>query len=548
MSWKTLPNYQPAKIDNTVSVGEQTKTRSLSSSTLIFKLDLVIQNITLAHQKSYRCEAIDDKNNTYYHNFKLQVRETPDDFVTLHEAQNRTIIHRRVNRKGETMPIEIMVRYKSYPTTIAYAWSREIIGKIEENRNVGLREELSENYIKLRINQPTVYNTDNYSLVVDAGKAKAIYNITIIVHQNPSLTMHNIAAVKGEAVDFLCGSVAYPSPEMWFFFQPCREIPWGNCSLLIDTEIEWQAGTQEQNSIIRSKISYKQIADEPGIIYCKANNSEGNSMAQAYLLLQNVSNLMSLEITEPNGLITVGDNVTFICSAIIIDGNQNVDITFKHNGKNHESITIFKDSNIRRKQLTLLNVGLDHTGNIDCYVRYHHFDTRNIQRSIEINVLEPIAPQLRSGEINHTIVVAILKPLQLVCDVTGVPEPKILWFKDGQPFADIMNNSANTTSITIPYATPMHSGLYECIGENKKGHTKISWIVTINTSRSPPTTFMNQPYLYAAVMFLTLSVVFAFISLFFYKRMKQLSGISNLLGGYVQMRPMLESSELLDNL
>ncbi|XP_050093365.1 vascular endothelial growth factor receptor 1-like [Anopheles aquasalis] len=541
ISWKTLPNYQPAEIDKTISVGGQiTIVHHNVPPSSIYKRDLIIENATLSHQRTYRCEVLDDKNNTSYHNFRLQVRETPDDFVILREAQSREVIHRRINGNGEIMPIEIMVRYNSYPTNIAFVWSREIIGNIEENCNLILRRQLTENHIKLRINQPTVYDTDNYTLLVVAGTTHAVYNISIIVYDKPSLNMHNLMAVKGETVDFLCASVAYPSPEMWFFFQPCNEVPWGNCSMETDTETKWHAGTQEKNSLIRSKITYEHVADKPGIIYCKANNSEGTSIMQSYLLLRNVSNLMTLEIAQPKDSITVGDNVTIICSTIIVD-DDDVDITFNHNGKIQESTVIYKDSNIQRKQLTLLNVGLHHTGDIDCYVSYRHVKGRNNKRSININVIEPIAPHLRSGKINQTLTVDVLKPLQLDCDVIGVPEPTISWFINGQPFAYNKNNSTNTTSIFIPYTNPMHSGLYECIAENKKGFIKIVKIVT--SKRTVNRKVWNQPFLYAAVVFLILTTVFAFISLFFYKKMKRVIRNSNLLSGYVQMRPILEPSE-----
>lgn len=174
--------------DNTISVGEQTKSNSLFSSTLIFKRDLVIQNVALTHQRTYRCESIDDDNNTYYHNFRLKVRESPDDFVILREAQNRTIIHRKVNSNGEMLPIEIIIHYKSYPAlsdTKSYEWSREEAAVIISNGDY--KHNVTPDYINLRINHPTIQNSDIYTLAVHAGTAKAMYNISIFVHGESNL-------------------------------------------------------------------------------------------------------------------------------------------------------------------------------------------------------------------------------------------------------------------------------------------------------------------------------------------------------------------------
>ncbi|XP_049533348.1 vascular endothelial growth factor receptor kdr-like [Anopheles darlingi] len=534
--WKMSPRYEPAEIDPTISVGEQTKSRSQWTPTQIFKRDLIIQKATQAHRRTYRCEAIVDNNNTYYHNFKLQVRETPDDFVILSAAHNQTVVNRRVNRNGEMLPIEIIIRYKSYPALSifdSYQWSRDNGAAIITNGDY--KHNVTEDYINLRINQPTVHDSDIYTLVVHAGTAKAMYNISIFVYDKPSLSMHNIMAAKGEPVYFLCGSVAYPLPEMWFFFQPCNEVPWGNCSMVIDAEAEWQEGTQETKLLIWSTVSYNLVADEPGIMYCKANNSEGNAMTHAYLLLEDVSEYITLEIVEPKGLITVGDNVTFTCSTF--DTVQyNVDVVFEHNGRVDERIVIHEDSLIHKVQLTLYNVSLNHTGDISCHVIFTDNHKLPEKRSIHMEVIEAIAPHLRSGDVNQTLIVHVLKPIQLVCDVVGVPEPKITWFKDGEPFAYYMTKPTNTTSITIPYANPMHSGLYECMAENKKGNITITRIVTVRS------TAWNQPPMYVTVVLLMLTIVFALSSVFFYMMMKKISRVLIVKTNHEQIAPLLESS------
>ncbi|XP_050093304.1 hemicentin-1-like [Anopheles aquasalis] len=476
ISWKILPNYLPAEIDNTISIRKQTRTPSDSSASSLVTRDLIIENATIEHKRTYRCEVFEGEGNTYYHNFKLHVRESPDDFVELSTAHNRTSINRWINSNGETTPIEIIIHYKSYPSNITYEWFKDYTGQIDIDEVAVYKQEKTDDYIKLRIHQPKSYNTDIYTLVVQAGTAKAMYNMSVFVHDKPSLDMDSIQAAVGDDVYFQCVSEAYPSPTVSFMVQPCKEVPWGNCPTVNSTEAEWHAATENISSIFWSIATYKLHVSGPGIMYCKANNSVGNAMTQAYLLIQNISEFMTLEIVEPKGVITVGDNVTIVCSVMIFV--DPVDVTFERNGKKLPGTVTQNDSKMHKIQLTLWNVGLNHTGEIFCNVTYRRNRRPEEATFIHMEVIDAVAPHLRSGVINQTLIVDALKPIILECDVGGTPKPKITWFKDGKPFE--YNKSNSTLSlIVIEYAVPTHTGRYECIAANKKGNKKLTRNVII---------------------------------------------------------------------
>ncbi|XP_049548718.1 hemicentin-2-like [Anopheles darlingi] len=468
ISWKIVPNYLPVEINKTISMGNQT--RSSSDSTLVTR-DLMIENTTMAHKRTYRCEVFDGENNTYYHNFKLHVRESADNFILLSTTHNRSTINRWPDKNGEITPIEIFIQYKSYPSNVTYKWFKHYAGRIDKNDAAVYKQEKTDDYIKLTILKPKAYNTDIYGVEAQAGTAKAMYNMSVFVYDKPALKMDNIKANEGDIVTFQCTAVAYPSPSLSSKFQPCKEVPLGNCSNLYTTEAEWHTPTEDFPSTYWSVAKFMLEACGPGIVYCKAENSEGNAMIQSYLLIEDVSDLMVLEIVEPKGTITVGDNVTFVCSVFIIP--DFVDVTFEQNGKNLQGVVIQNDSKMRKTQLTLFNVDLNHTGDIFCNVTYHDNMRPNDARLVHMEVIEPIAPYLSSGDINQTLIVDALKPITLECDVSGTPEPKINWFKEGEPFVQNKSNSSST-SIGIEYAIPTNSGLYECIAANKIGNITLT--------------------------------------------------------------------------
>ncbi|XP_049548716.1 vascular endothelial growth factor receptor 1-like [Anopheles darlingi] len=474
ISWKTLPSHHLVETDKTISIGKQTRIPLYSA---LVTRDLIIENATIAHKRTYRCEVFDGENNTYYHNFKLQVRESADDFVLLSTTHNRSTINRWPDKNGEIMPIEIFIKYKAYPSNIAYGWFKDYTGQIDVNDVAMYKQEKTDYYIKLTILQPKAYDTDIYTAVAQAGTAKAMYNMSVFVYDKPYVEMNHIKASEGDFVTFHCAIVAYPSPTVSFRFQPCKEVPLGNCSNLNTTEAEWHiTATEDIASIFWTAATFELRACGPGIVYCKANNSEGNTMIQSYLLIENISEFMMLEVVEPKGTITVGDDVSFVCSVFVFV--DTVEMSFEQNGTNFQGIVIQNDSKMHKTQLTLFNVGLNHTGDIFCNVTTTTSDDYNNKgpndaRFVHMEVIEPIAPYLSSGDINQTLIVDALKPIILECDVSGTPEPKINWFKEGEPFVQNKSNST-LTSLRIEYAIPTNSGLYECIAANKKGNITLT--------------------------------------------------------------------------
>ncbi|XP_049548174.1 hemicentin-2-like [Anopheles darlingi] len=539
ISWKTLPSYQPSEIDETIFVGNQTRT-SMNEQTLpyLFKRDLIIENVTLAHKRTYRCEVFDDKNNTYYHNFKLQVRETPDDFVILSTAHDRRSIQRMLNENGETTPIEIKIRYKAFPSRISYEWFRDETGIIHSNNDKTdeYKMEVTEDSIKLRIKRPKMHHSDLYTVAAKAGTASANFSIVVDVCGKPSLKMDSIKAVEGDFMSFQCLAESNPSTTtISFLFQPCKKVPWGNCSIVNDTDAGWQEGTDEVYGINWSSATHRLITNTPGILYCKASNWDGDATTQAYLMLEKVSNFMVLEIIQPKGNITVGDDVTLHCSVVSL-GNI-VSMVFEHNGGEYQGTVMQNDSLILKMELTLFDVQLSDAGDIHCFVIYLINKEPQMRRLINMEVTEGIAPYLQSGDMDQTIVVDVLKPINLECDVVGVPEPSITWLKDGAPFVYNLSNPTDMTAITIQYAIPTQSGLYECIAENKMGNITITKNVTV---RIPEIT-RNQPLIYVTVVLLMLTITLK--SLLLYVKIKQTSRDSNVAVDHLQIVPPFDSSE-----
>ncbi|CAD5224126.1 unnamed protein product [Bursaphelenchus okinawaensis] len=75
--------------------------------------------------------------------------------------------------------------------------------------------------------------------------------------------------------------------------------------------------------------------------------------------------------------------------------------------------------------------------------------------------------------------------INLVCTVTGIPPPKIEWFKDDElvTFANFKYDNGIAT-LNIPEAKLIHSGIYTCLAKNRFGTVRSSGVLYIQPKPS----------------------------------------------------------------
>uniref|UniRef100_A0A182FWT3 Ig-like domain-containing protein n=1 Tax=Anopheles albimanus TaxID=7167 RepID=A0A182FWT3_ANOAL len=100
MEWKVPPSNQNAAMNGRIKLGnlivkQNPERPHREIATQVLKIDAA----TLEDKGTYRCEVSNEKGHTNYHNFKLHVRETSDDYVILSEENGLTMI----NSKRPTM-------------------------------------------------------------------------------------------------------------------------------------------------------------------------------------------------------------------------------------------------------------------------------------------------------------------------------------------------------------------------------------------------------------------------------------------------------------
>uniref|UniRef100_A0A182NT51 Ig-like domain-containing protein n=1 Tax=Anopheles dirus TaxID=7168 RepID=A0A182NT51_9DIPT len=456
------------------------KVVSTKDDMLTMSGEFVIENVIQADTGTYRCIVEDQNGNKKKSALKLYVHKSPD-YVLLREVHNRSKINVHRQSNGEIPPIDIAFEYHSYPVSITYEWMNGAGMQITAGHNGKYELNHTDPYVKLRINEPSVYDTGYYTLRVKAGAASNQQQIGVYVYAKPSVVMESSIEGKlvrmGDFVHFTCRATGFPCPEISFQYRQCKMLQ--NCSIDDMESYTWHSPNRTDETLITKTGVLTDNVTAPGVVYCRATNSEGNETVQ--LLVSGPTDGITLEIEHPEETVTVGDQITIVCSAVV--DNYTDEISCTHNGKDLQQvdgaqISHHNTSYTWQVRIDVESVQHEHEGPIHCRVKsvYNTYETR----SIDLQVQDPVSPKLSSGEGSTNLAVELNRPFQLTCDVIGTPDPRITWLKNGSPMVlDAGSNRVQLTrtNLTFELLREEDLGIYECRAENKMGRLEKYWKV-----------------------------------------------------------------------
>ncbi len=134
------------------------------------------------------------------------------------------------------------------------------------------------------------------------------------------------------------------------------------------------------------------------------------------------------------------------------------------------------NSNINSSVLSLRNIKLENSGKYNC------------------KIVNKVGSSISNTNVRVTCKPSFVRPLEnfegfdddkitLYCEVMGVPEPKVTWFKDDQPFKPSLGSSVSckngVCTLVILNALPKDSGEYKCRAQNKSGFNETKALVNI---------------------------------------------------------------------
>ena len=88
-------------------------------------------------------------------------------------------------------------------------------------------------------------------------------------------------------------------------------------------------------------------------------------------------------------------------------------------------------------------------------------------------------PVVRKLPQRQTFAVGDLNLIILTCEVSGDPEPSVIWTKDGDTNISRAQFKNNDRILVIKNALPGDKGVYECKGSNVFGESSSSTVIVV---------------------------------------------------------------------
>lgn len=149
----------------------------------------------------------------------------------------------------------------------------------------------------------------------------------------------------------------------------------------------------------------------------------------------------------------------------------------------------------QRKDVHLHSIKKEANGQYFCHVKIINSDDSYVNKSWNLQVIEPTLPSIISSNIvsGQSQTFLLEEDVKLICKFSGIPRPKITWYKDNSVINPIANDSHVTlfddNSILSIHLNAADEGKYfKCVAENRAGQTshemkliiKSNMIVKIN--------------------------------------------------------------------
>uniref|UniRef100_A0A8B9ER49 Hemicentin-1 n=1 Tax=Anser cygnoides TaxID=8845 RepID=A0A8B9ER49_ANSCY len=315
---------------------------------------------------------------------------------------------------------------------------------------------------RLQILNSQITDTGRYVCVVEniAGSAKKYFNLNVHVPPNVVGTNpENLTVVVNNFISLTCEVTGFPPPDL-SWLKNGKPI-----NLNANTFIVPGARTLQ---IPRAKLS------DDGEYTCVARNQAGESQKRSFLTVlvpPSIKDHSGTSLTVLN--VRVGTPVMLECESNAIPPPV---ITWYKNRRiisESANVEILADG----QTLRIKGAEVSDTGQYVCKaINIAGQDDKNFH----LNVYVP--PHIEGPEqewLNETIG----NPVTFVCDATGIPPPKLAWFKNGKPLENSDSLEVHILSggskLQIARSQLLDSGTYTCIASNIEGKAQKIYILSI---------------------------------------------------------------------
>ncbi|NXA37567.1 VGFR1 factor, partial [Eudromia elegans] len=341
----------------------------------------------------------------------------------------------------------------------------------------------------------------NYTIILSIRQWNLSKNLTVTLRVNvkPQIYENAVSSfldpnpyLLGSNQVLTCTVYGIPQPKITWMWYPCKQnhskTRHGFCSYT-EGSFTLKAGSiignriqsiTERTAVIEGKnktASTLVVADakSSGIYSCVAANKVGKAARNMSFIVTDVPNGFHINLEK---MPIEGETLILSCSANkflykdiawILPRTVNNQTKAKKSLSREHSVTL---------TLTIKNVSLAHSGTYACRAR-NTITGKEVLQKKDVTIRAQEAPALLQQLTDQTVNTS--NSAMLECQVKGIPEPQISWFKNHEEIHEESGIILGPGSrmLFIERVKEEDEGLYQCIATNLKGSVESAAYVTV---------------------------------------------------------------------
>ncbi|XP_072101165.1 basement membrane-specific heparan sulfate proteoglycan core protein isoform X3 [Mobula birostris] len=376
-----------------------------------------------------------------------------------------------------------LVRIHPSPATVAEGGKLELLCQATGDPQPKIAWRRSHGYLTsnhqahgpmLRIRQASRADAGDY--ICHAENSLGMQDVAVSVSVTPSASRRTVPTVRvysspstvteGEMLELHCQVTGYPQPR----------ITWHRAGGSLT------ANHQVQGSVLRI---LHMMPSDIGDYICRAENIHGSrevKFALSVTTSPSQSRPPTVMVYPSPTSVTEGETVDLHCQ---VTGQPQPRITWYRTGS-----SLTSNHQVQGPMLRILHMTPADTGDYICRAE-NVLGMQEVKFSVSITSTSQSRPPTVMVYPSPTSVTEG-ETVDLHCQVTGQPQPRITWYRTGNSLTS--NHQVQGPVLRILHMTPADTGDYICRAENVLGMQEIKFSVSItSTSQSRPPTVMVYP-------------------------------------------------------
>ncbi|KAK3592726.1 hypothetical protein CHS0354_007728 [Potamilus streckersoni] len=327
----------------------------------------------------------------------------------------------------------------------------------------------------LQITSAKVKDTGKYVCIATNDAGVDTRDFSLKVHDPPSLPpnlMNKTDIIEQNSLILPCPANGVPKPQITWYKDGTRLSSNEVGIVLLE-----DGSLQIQDVKARNTGKYK----------CIAENVAGSIDHEVDVKVLVPPKIVGVDPSKATGIdnpkVVIKETATLTCP---VESDPPPQITWLKNGKEmtfddpESRVTVSKDG----KVLTITRTEVEDTARYTCIAENV---AGEVEKNFDLDVqVPPKIDQESATKSNISIIVG--NPLYLDCPVSGIPRPKILWYKNGEIISPDLDPNvrvyAEGRRLEIVNVRVTDTGNYKCVAENVVGKTDRGFGVDVHVPPS----------------------------------------------------------------